>query len=53
MFISFVILLILIYTAIRTLGFSIWCFRDKNIIGGISLICLFLLIIASGVVLLE
>ena len=53
MFISFVILLILIYTAIRTLGFSIWCFRDKNIVGAISLICLFLLVIASGVVLLE
>ena len=53
MFISFIILLILIYTAIKTFSFSIWCFRDKNIIGGISVMFLLLCVMASGVVLLE
>lgn len=53
MFISFIILLILIYTVIRTFGFSIWCFKSKNVIGGIGVMFLDLLVLASGVILLK
>lgn len=53
MFLSFIIFIILLVIVLKTLGFAIWCIKDKNIIGGISVILLTFLVAGSGFILLK
>lgn len=53
MFISFVIFIIVSVVVLKALGFGIWCIRDKNILGGISVILLACLVAGSGIILLK
>ena len=36
MLVKCIIYIIIILCTIRTISFGVWCFRDKNILGGIS-----------------
>ena len=53
MFISLLIFIALLITVLRTVNFSLLCFKDKNITGGISVLFLVALVVASGFILLK
>lgn len=49
MLLSLVILFVLVYTVVKTFSYGIWCFCNKEVMGGvfITVLCVFLLF--SGV----
>ena len=53
MFLSFIIFMILLVIVLKTFGFAIWCIKDKNILGGISIMILTLLVASSSFILLK
>ena len=52
MVISLFMLIAILITVIRTFFFGVWCFKNKNIIGGISVLFLIICVVAGGGILL-
>lgn len=50
---SLLIFIILFFIVIRSMSFGVWCVKDKNILGGVSVFVLTLSVILSGVILLK
>lgn len=53
MLIIFLIFVALLIGFIKAISFSVWNFRSKNVVGGISVLFLTVLIVFSGMVLLR